>query len=373
MKIKVLLILCVVHTTFVSAVRIKIALSNDEHHATAARLKRQSYCSEVSLVSREMLNSPPYNEIPDEIISSLNSRVRFYYVVAEVVTNIQMRVVEGIGGNVTVAVVLAILKQEGCFPYFYGGVVRDIFLNAANVADVDLEADCNVEDVVDICNRNWGSENCGINNMRTIVHIGQAVNSADDVIDIASTELTFYGENSLLNLEYTVNSLALHKYIIVDLTGHGVDDVCAAKIRIPSDDDSIESWDNWREKSIVRLYRYWKLRTKGFTAISQTTSDYIVNQTKLAINEDNGRGFKSFYCKTIIKAERYDENTDSCAYSNELTEMCTSTKTITRVNDYHTAFREDFGQYWTDTLQYMIPECMSINNNSNGMPYRYMT
>ena len=60
--------------------------------------------------------------------------------------------------------------------------------------------------------------------MRTIVHIGQAVNSADDVIDIASTELTFYGENSLLNLEYTctVNSLALHEYIIVNLTGHGV-------------------------------------------------------------------------------------------------------------------------------------------------------
>ena len=165
MKIKVLLILCVVHTTFVSAVRIKIALSNDEHHAIAARLKRQSYCSEVS---REMLNTPPYDEIPDEIISSLNSRVRFYYIVAEVVTNIQMRVVEGIGGNVTVAVVLATLKQEGCFPYFYGGVVRDVFLNAANVADVDLEVDCNVEDVVDICNRNWGNENCGINNMRTI-------------------------------------------------------------------------------------------------------------------------------------------------------------------------------------------------------------
>ena len=117
--------------------------------------------------------------------------------------------------------------------------MRDIFLNSANLADVDLEADCNSDNVVDICNRNWGSENCYANEGTGIVHIGQAVSSSDDVIDVASTALTFYGEDSLLNLEYTVNSLALHGNIIIDLTGHGVEDVCAKKIRIPSDGDSL--------------------------------------------------------------------------------------------------------------------------------------
>ena len=89
--------------------------------------------------------------------------------------------------------------------------MRDIFLDAANLADVDLEADCNSENVIDICNKNWGSENCyGANS--DIVHIGQAVDSLDDVIDVSSTESTFYGEDSLLNLEYTVKSIALHHH-----------------------------------------------------------------------------------------------------------------------------------------------------------------
>lgn len=334
-KIKGLVFLLVIHTTFVSSVRIKIALSNDDQPA-AARLKRQNSCSQARLISREMLNSPPYNEIPDGIISRLNSRVRFYYIVATTITNIQMRIVQGIGADVTVAVVLNALKMDGCFPFFYGGVVRDIFLTSANPADVDLEADCNSNNVVDICNRNWGSENCYANEATGIVHIGQAVNSLDDVIDVASTELTFYGEGSLLNLEYTVNSLALHGNIIVDLTGHGVKDVCAKKIRIPSDDNSLQSWDNWRERSPVRLYRYWKLRTKGFTAIDQSTSQYIISQTRLAITVDNGSGFKSFYCKTVYKATGYDGNTDSCTYNSETPEMCASTTTtVTKYTIVH--------------------------------------
>ena len=307
-----------------------------------------------------MLNTPPFNQIPDAIISRLNNRVRFYYIVATAITNLQMRVVQGIGADVTVAVVLDSLERDGCFPFFYGGVVRDIFLDSASLADVDLEADCNSDNVVDICNRNWDSKNCYANQKTGIVHIGQVVNSADDVIDVASTEITFYGEDSLLNLEYTVNSLALHGNIIVDLTGHGLKDVCAKKIRIPSDDNSLQSWDNWRGRSPVRLYRYWKLRTKGFTAVNQATSEYVTSQTKIAIMGDNGEGFKSFYCKTVYKATKYDETTNSCMYSSETSAMCETTSTVTK---YNSAFLDDFGDYWTNTLQNMIPECFSMNSN----------
>ena len=86
----------------------------------------------------------------------LDDHVRYYYIAAELISDLGMRIIAtrnrgiipGIGENVTVGVVLDALKQDGCFPFFYGGVVRDIFLNKANVADIDLEADCNVGDVL---------------------------------------------------------------------------------------------------------------------------------------------------------------------------------------------------------------------------------
>ena len=365
-KLVALIFFFMVHNAnIVSAVRIKIALSTDNQlQSETDRFKRQSSCSQVSLISRGMLNSPPYNELPNDIISRLNNRVRFYHTTAAVINDIEMRVVEGIGGGVTVAVVLNALEKDGCFPFFYGGVVRDIFLDSASLADVDLEADCNPENVMDICNENWGSQNCYSNNP-AIVHIGRVVNSPDDAIDVASTELTFYGQNSLLNLEYTVNSLALHGSIIIDLTGHGVEDVCAKKIRIPSDDNSVQSWDNWRETSPVRLYRYWKLRTKGFTAADQDTSGYIIAQTKLAITADNGNEFKGFYCRTVYQAKGYNVSIDSCTYNDEITEMCTTSATATKVAKYDMAFLDDFEDYWTNTLQRMIPPCLHIG--SDGM------
>ena len=359
--------LMVDNADIVSSVRIKISLNSD-YQSEAGRFKRQSSCSQVRSISRKMLSSPPYNELPNDIISRLNNRVRFYHTTATAITDIQMRVVEGIREDVTVAVVLNALEKDGCFPFFYGGVVRDIFLDSANLADVDLEADCNPETVMDICSKNWGSENCYSNNP-AIIHIGQVVNSLDDSIDVASTELTFYGEDSLLNLEYTVNSLALHGSIIIDLTGHGIEDVCARKIRIPSDDNSVQSWDNWRERSPVRLYRYWKLRTKRFTAVNQDTSGYVIAQTKLAITADNGNGFKKFYCTTVYKAKGYDVNTDSCTYNDEIPEMCATSATTTKVAKYDMAFLDDFEDYWTSALQNMIPSCLHMLGNDGMVVY----
>ena len=123
MSYNTLVFLLMIYTTFVSSVRIKIALSSDDHQSAVARLKRQSSCSQARLISREMLNSPPFNdsEIPDEIISRLNNRVRFYYVVAIAITDIQMRIVQGIGAeDVTVA--------RSCARCFRDGWVFSILL-----------------------------------------------------------------------------------------------------------------------------------------------------------------------------------------------------------------------------------------------------
>ena len=204
--VTLLFVFCAVwHNNCIYAVRIKVALSSDDAKldhpsVTAGRLRRQSnYCSQVSLVSREMLNSPPYNEIPADTISGLDSRVKFYYIAAEIVNDLQNRHVPSNG--LLVRDIMSVLERSGCFPFFYGGVVRDIFLNAADVTDVDLEADCPIEKVLTICTHSFFGQ-CSINGQQTIVHIGIVADDPDDAIDVASTNVTFYGENSLLNLEY---------------------------------------------------------------------------------------------------------------------------------------------------------------------------
>ena len=87
-----------------------------------------------------------------------------------------------------------------------------------------------------------------------------------------------------------MNSLALHQYtiIIVNLTGHGLDDVFALKIQIPSDDDYAQSWDNWRHTSC--LYHYGNC--------AQKVSQPLIKLPVITL----------FYCKTVFKVKGYDGN-----------------------------------------------------------------
>ena len=64
-----------------------------------------------------------------------------------------------------------------------------------------------------------------------------------------------------------MNSLALHQYtvIVVNMTGYGLDNVCALKIQPPSDDDYAQSWDNWRHTSYLYHYSVKTWKTTGLT------------------------------------------------------------------------------------------------------------
>ena len=46
--------------------------------------------------------------------------------------------------------------------------------------------------------------------------------------------------------------------------------------------------------------------------------------------------------------------------------LCVTTTTVTK---YNNAFRDDFEDYWTNTLQNMIPKCLHMPMNSNGMNF----
>ena len=176
-------------------------------------------------------------------------------------------------------------------------------------------------------------------------------------IDIASTAMKFSEGPEVL--EYTVNSLAFDTSgtnIIIDLAGTGVRDVCSKWIRIPSDDDSMTSWDTWLSGSRGEnmLYRFWKLRQKGFTAINDATKGYIVNSATTAI-ETSPVPFYTFYCKSVYET----------AYSSSLMECgaipkadCASRMAIaTRYNQY---LAEDLGEVWNSLTIPVAPGCKYI-------------
>lgn len=259
--------------------------------------------------------------------------------------------------TVTVRDVFSALMQGGCYPFFYGGLVRDLFLEGTKPADVDVEAHCALDDVQRICVERWGTMSDTGCRVSTRAHIGVQNDSPDDIIDAASTNSTFFA--NLSALEYTVNSLAYdlngNNSIIVDLSGVGVEDVCNKTIRIPSDDGSVRSWDDWRQmpninEGRLKLYRFWKLRFKGFTPFNKTLRYYIVQHVLQAINDttNDPNSFEKFYCKTVYDG-KYDEGTKTCSISIE---KCTEREDTAAT--YRQLFSEDFGDNFS-TLKAVIP------------------
>ena len=132
--------------------------------------------------------------------------------------------------------------------------------------------------------------------------------------------------------------------IVLDLPGNGVGDVCARKIRIPSDDGSLSSWDAWNDEE--KLYRYWKLRVKEFTAIDNSTSNYIISETREIIELDNPKGvsMKKFYCDKAFGTKMFSEGKNTCT-------ACTVDNSL----KYKAKLKEDLGEGFVQELA--LPTC----------------
>ena len=350
-------------TLLIEAARIKIhtAADNDAMKEGPSRLmhtRQVTPAPESACVDVMMING---SGLPEKILNDTRfntTRVRFYsstsakgYIISQIFT----RGVSGLQGTglTTVGDIFTTLLNKSCYPFFFGGLVRDQFLGKVP-GDVDVEVDCDIFRVYDVCVSSWGEENCQINTRTLRAHIGQQASSSDDLLDFASTDATFFAPLSAL--EYTVNSLAYDvngdNNIIVDLPGTGVTDVCNKTIRIPSDDASLQSWDEWRNVTggSRKLYRFWKLRTKNFIAIDDATQQYIVNTTISSI-ERSPNSFKSFYCSTVFGPNNFNNVTNTC----EVTQAVCTAKAATAEN-YKQRFQEDFGDYY-NTLETMLEKC----------------
>lgn len=339
-----LLLLAVVCVPLLHGARIKINI-HMPHDYTQQRNIRQAdtACSDKVTVSRESLMLPG-------MLNELNQRVRFFrsqYATSSLTTFINSATVPGIESS-TVADILEVLRDGGCPVFIYGGVVRDQFLGKTP-NDVDVEVDCTISTVVTICKQNWGNGNCG-KETDTITHIGTPFDPKS--VDLAPTTSTFYA--SLSQLEYTVNSLAYDTNglnVIIDLSGNGVDDVCTKTIRIPSDDNSEDSWNLWKAASPYKLYRFWKLRSKGFTAYNEDTENFIVSSTKTEIDGDSptGRQFKSFYCNAVY-SHSYNSERNTCSATSK---VCTENSET--ANAYRMVLDDDLSDNYIASLE--LPKC----------------
>ena len=180
-----------------------------------------------------------------------------------------------------------------------------------------------------------------------ILHIGQPRNDALD-FTAAGSGSDFYGP--VISWEYTANSIVFwpDRSIIIDITGTGVEDVCAQQIRIPV---SESSWDTWNDPNNTRkLYRFWKLRVKNFMPFNDATRDYIVTEAQAAIQRNGERDFKRFYCSTVY-GSTYLEDKNVCQVGDSMT--CTSLS-----QQYDSTLRQDMGSEYIVNLG--IPACKSI-------------
>ena len=351
------------HRSLAEGARIKIHITpevrDDSLLHVFPRQTPESACND-----KEVTNNL---RLPQNIRSRLNSRVQFYSSESAktyIDTHVFTRKVSGLSEQ-TVGNVFETLREEQCYPFFYGGLVRDMFL-ARMPGDVDVEADCDVNEVYRICTETWGERNCLINTETMRAHIGQIITNFDDLLDFASTESTFFANLSFL--EYTVNSMAYDLNVgnntIIDLTGNGVADVCNRTIQIPSDSGSEESWDSWRlvPGGTDKLYRFWKLRTKGLSPLDDATLQYIVRYTMMDI-EKNPNSFKKFYCKTIYGDNNYNSMSNTCRLSKQMCLMYEG-----KAESYKQRFREDFGNYYDATLEATIPKCGKLNDKATMFP-----
>ena len=345
---KISLVLLSVLLPAVSCSRFKIAIP-DESSAERARdglaKRADGACSDFEIVSSPMTLSFPdgFKHLKRPWIGNYPA----YAGTSETVTNGINRLftlkVPGLEGQ-TIMEVIGILKRNGCLSFPFGGAVRDQFLGSTP-KDLDMESNCDADTLYRICKENWDRRsmysNCHRNASVTnpIIHIGNssAKDGETEPLDAANWNETFFGNGTAL--EYTTNSIAFigeGLNIIIDLTGSGVSDTCNKFIRIPTNDR-----DHWVSRT--KVYRYWKLRVKGYTPVDADTMTFITDMAKHFIDEQPDPSLK-FYCETVLHGKWASPTCqiDSC-------EAAISNKT-----QYDKYLEMDLGAFWIDTAKEMV-------------------
>lgn len=350
----------------VSSSRFKIALpsegeaENDDSHYLAKR--DEMPCEEYKEISNpESLIYPegfqhlrrPWIDNP-----SLKAKTGKSQSVSRGISSLFQKVVPGLEPKITINGVLDVLKKNECLSFPFGGSVRDQLLGASP-KDLDMESNCNGSELYDICVKKWGnSPVCSYTKQTGIMHIGDndVENKETEAIDASGWNDTFFGDGT--HLEYTTNSIAYFAEglnITIDITGQGVSDTCMMLIRIPVDDDNRYHWS--LDKTLmappdkidfIKVFRFWKLRKKGYKPADESTKEYIVNIVEDCITSGSCEAdFKKFYCTTVLGG-KYTSSSGKCEIQSKQCQGALDDK-----KKYDAVFEADL-EIWSQRVKKLI-------------------
>ena len=320
--------------------RVKIFLHQEAIEPMHARQATPSVCTEYKQVTdKSTLSFPPGFQHLRKPWESDNVKVIRSETVTDGINNLLELQVPGLNG-VTARQVMDTLRTTApyCLSFVFGGAVRDQFLGR-KPNDIDMDLSCTTEEVYSICIQNWGKTNCRKNG---VVKIGDKTQTGTtDEIDAAYWMPIFFEP---LRLEYTANSLAYDSnpnstQAIFDLATYGVQDTCKKHIRIPVPRDMRKKW-----RRNTKIFRFWKLRIKEFSAVDADTQRYIVEEAKNAIQNANAE-FQRFYCTYALRGEP-DGNT--CTIQANCDAARSNAK---KFNMY---FANDLGNFWMETAKPLV-------------------
>jgi hypothetical protein len=145
-------------------------------------------------------------------------------------------------------------------------------------------------------------------------------------------------------------------------------DTCNKRIRIPVPPDQ---WENWYNGDSWKIFRYWKLRAKGYTVPDDALPSFIKNKTKEILEikiKDGIETFKKSFCKYAFsgKYKKCRDGRENCIVPHP---ACTDSMQLKeKRNKYYALFEEVLGEYWKDEAKALLDnfsiECASSKGGS---------
>jgi hypothetical protein len=189
--------------------------------------------------------------------------------------------------NITVLTAIKKIQDFGYKVFLHGGAIRDIFIHKSPT-DIDLVFDKDVQSLGALCKaEGWA---CSIIDPRT-----QYINFGENKgISLEGDNLKSKFLIPMHNHEVTINDFAYdcQTNILIDISGHGLEDVLFKKIRLSP---LPKYWLKWAQSDNIgkKPLRYFKLIQKGFEPKDDGSYEFVVNYIK-----DN---FESFYMEPVTK------------------------------------------------------------------------
>ena len=232
--------------------------------------------------------------------------------------------------NVSLGIIAKTMNENNCTLYLHGGVIRDI-IQGVDAHDIDGEYSCKPEELLEILNKILNPDLIWAVLTNNYFHIGSRSNLE---IELFNWRISFF---DLEEQEFTPNTLYFDtsNYMMIDLSGKGVEDAINKYIRIPVERDD---WDLWLfkysssndpyliQRFLRKIPRFWKLKASGYSSPDNSTMNYLKNVMETLWNDEIFQiknMFFGYLC--FMTASEYNNQTIKCEnhfYTNKTKEFC---------------------------------------------------